>query len=141
MDEIIDGVWLGGIDNPEDKGVLIEADEPWNVVLVHESKEYLPHELMAEHNIHWIPVMTGSRGEDFRCRRRMLDAATEIVRCYHENGERVALMCGHGIERAPATMAWYLDRFQFCDTLTEAYDLIEERRPAVQRRAHWYDFD
>lgn len=142
MDRILDNLYLGGVQDAHD---LRDHEEVfWGVVSVHERPANVPDIIdRYEHvrRVSWLPIMEGERGEEFRAKRRMLDAAAEVIHHYYERDQNCLVHCGSGIERGPLTMAWYLSKFQHCKNVTKAYDLIEEQRPQIQRRYHWLDFD
>jgi protein-tyrosine phosphatase len=51
-------------------------------------------------------------------------------------GRRVLVHCGAGSERAPLTVAWFLNRRRAM-SLDAAYDLLKRKRPIVQDRRFW----
>ena len=51
-------------------------------------------------------------------------------------GRRVLVHCGAGSERAPLTVAWFLNRRRAM-SLEEAYTLLKRKRPIVQDRRAW----
>lgn len=79
-------------------------------------------------NATWIPFLAEGI--------RSLEIAAEVIDSALNGGRRVLVHCGAGSERAPLTVAWFLNRRRTI-SLDEAYDLLKRKRPIVQDRRFW----
>jgi protein-tyrosine phosphatase len=79
-------------------------------------------------NATWIPFLAEGI--------RSLEIAAEVIDKALAGGRRVLVHCGAGSERAPLTVAWFLNRRRTI-SLDEAYDLLKSKRPIVQDRRFW----
>jgi protein-tyrosine phosphatase len=66
-----------------------------------------------------------------------LDAAAAIMHAHQAAQKPLIVHCFAGVERSPLAVAYYLHRFRGHATLEGAYAVLEERRPAVERRTSW----
>jgi protein-tyrosine phosphatase len=126
-DEVIPGIWIGGyesgLDFPHVRLCLSEAPEAFRggfLIPIH-----IPEE--------GAPVGRGG----FLVSRRRLDAAANIIQEHHESGIAVLVHCYSGLERSPLAVAWWLRRYGHARNLSEAYRMIEARRPIIMRRLEW----
>jgi len=71
----------------------------------------------------------------------LLDALAVIINKRLKNGDNVLVHCSAGIERSPLVIAWYLVRYKKEPTIKDAYKLIQDLRPMVQRRDNWVLWD
>lgn len=116
-DEIINGLWVGNLDDVIDPDVYKrEFERVINVLNLIE------------------PDDKGYVDAD------VLDALAVIINKALESGERVLVHCGAGIERSPLTIVYYLWKFKQY-TLNQAYELVQEKRQIVQDRSHWIRVD
>lgn len=125
MDQILDEVYLGDIEDAE--------DFPGCKLTVHEG--YRPNELPGK--VHWVPII--QRVPYMHANKRMLDAAAEIIQYHHEQDKRILVHCKMGIERGPLTVAYWLDKFHHEDTINSAYNHVQAQRQQTQIRTHWLD--
>ena len=65
-----------------------------------------------------------------------LDMTAAVIDNALAEGRRVLVHCGAGSERAPLTVAWFLNRRRAM-SLDAAYDLLKRKRPIVQDRRAW----
>jgi protein-tyrosine phosphatase len=116
MTEIIDNLFVGGVDDAQSgfEGLIIcvleekPMDEPPNAVC--------------------IPFMAEGVGS--------LETVASAIDDALASGRRVLVHCGAGSERAPLTIAWFLNRRRAM-SLDAAYDLLKHKRPIVQDRRVW----
>jgi len=116
MTEIIDNLFVGGVDDAQSgfAGLIIcvleekPMDEPPNAVC--------------------IPFMAEGVGS--------LDTIAAAIDDALANGRRVLVHCGAGSERAPLTIAWFLNRRRAM-SLDAAYELLKRKRPMVKDRRAW----
>ena len=113
-DEIIDGLWIGDLDDVIDPDVYKrEFERVINVLNIIE------------------PDDNGYVDAD------VLDALAVIINAsLNSRCERVLVHCGAGIERSPLVVVYYLWKFKQY-TLNQAYELVQEKRQIVQNRSHW----
>jgi protein-tyrosine phosphatase len=69
----------------------------------------------------------------------MLDAATCMMRDYQRLKVPVLVHCAVGCERSPLVVAYFLRRYQYARTLTEAYQMIRAKRPQILDRRQWLE--
>src|SRR5579864_5567168 len=74
-------------------------------------------------NVAWIPFLAEGIGS--------LDITASVIDNALTGGRRVLVHCGSGSERAPLTVAWFLNRRRAM-SLDAAYDLLKRKRPIVQ---------
>jgi protein-tyrosine phosphatase len=79
-------------------------------------------------NATWIPFLAEGIGS--------LDITASVIDNALTGGRRVLVHCGAGSERAPLTVAWFLNRRRAM-SLDAAYDLLKRKRPIVQDRRFW----
>jgi protein-tyrosine phosphatase len=79
-------------------------------------------------NATWIPFLAEGIGS--------LDITAAVIDHALAGGRRVLVHCGGGSERAPLTVAWFLNRRRAM-SLDAAYDLLKRKRPIVQDRRCW----
>ena len=79
-------------------------------------------------NATWIPFLAEGIGS--------LDLTAAVIDNALAGGRRVLVHCGAGSERAPLTVAWFLNRRRAM-SLDDAYDLLKRKRPIVQDRRFW----
>jgi protein-tyrosine phosphatase len=72
--------------------------------------------------------------------RKELDLAIEAIDFALKKGKKVLVHCVGGAERSPLTVVWYLHSKKGM-TIEEAYNLVMEKRPLVQRRDSWLSYD
>jgi len=108
-DEIIKNLWIGDLDDLKSPDLSKEFDRVINVLGLIEPSKF------------------GYVSID------ILDALGIIIDKALNNGEKVLVHCGAGIERSPLVVAWYLWRHKV-STLDKAYKLITDKREIVQRR-------
>ena len=65
-----------------------------------------------------------------------LDTIASAIDDALANGRRVLVHCGAGSERAPLTIAWFLNRRRAM-SLDAAYELLKRKRPMVKDRRAW----
>jgi protein-tyrosine phosphatase len=65
-----------------------------------------------------------------------LDLTASVIDKALAEGRRVLVHCGAGSERAPLTVAWFLNRRRAM-SLDTAYELLKRKRPIVQDRSFW----
>ena len=81
-----------------------------------------------------IPIYDPESG---RARFEEVERVVALVSEELRSGRQSVLVsCGHGVERSPLALAWYLYRVEGLSP-PEAYDSIRERRPEVQPRLEW----
>lgn len=121
--EILPDMWLGN----EDNGANFDGE--WIAV----------HGECNHSKARRIPVMESSLlGYDTTtASKEALDAATSLMRSFQKQGRRQILTCAMGIERSPLTFCYFLVRYKYVATWDEAYKLLEQKRPVVERRMHW----
>jgi protein-tyrosine phosphatase len=116
MTEIIENLFVGDLGDAHSgfDGLIIcvldvkPADEPPNAT--------------------WIPFLAEGIGS--------LDITASVIDSALSGGRRVLVHCGAGSERAPLTVAWFLNRRRAM-SLDAAYDLLKGKRPIVQDRRFW----
>lgn len=116
MTEIIENLFVGDLGDAHSgfDGLIIcvldvkPADEPPNAT--------------------WIPFLAEGIGS--------LDLTASVIDNALNSGRRVLVHCGAGSERAPLTVAWFLNRRRTM-SLDAAYDLLKRKRPIVQDRRFW----
>jgi len=116
-DEIIDGLWVGDLDD------VIEPEVY--------KKEF-------ERVINVLNLIEPN--DDGYVDEKILNALADIINVALDSGERVLVHCGAGIERSPLTVVYYLWKYKQY-TLMDAYKLIERKRPIVQNRGCWLRVD
>jgi len=79
-------------------------------------------------NATWIPFLA-----EGIC---SLEMTASVIDNALTTGRRVLVHCGAGSERAPLTVAWFLNRRRAM-SLDAAYDLLKRKRPIVQDRRFW----
>lgn len=89
---------------------------------------------------HHIATTTydGATSADVHAIPEKMDEAADWIEEKLRAGERVLVHCAYGVERSPLTVVWYLMRYQNMN-LTDAYNLVLERRPEAGYRGHWLD--
>lgn len=117
-------LYLGGFEDSKTfTGIIINVKETID-------GDFIPSTL-------WLPIMIGERINDFYADTYMLNAVAVVAHSYIMRGEKVLIHCGHGIERSPLAVAWYLKKFGGYRTINSAYNYICKLRPQIQRRIHW----
>ena len=114
--EIIENLFVGGLADASAgfDGLIIcvladrPADEPANMI--------------------WIPFLAQGAAS--------LDKTAQAIDNALSDGRRVLVHCGAGSERAPLTVAWFLNRRRAM-SLDAAYALLKRKRPIVQDRSFW----
>src|SRR5579863_8819991 len=76
-------------------------------------------------NAVWMPFDIGT-----------LDVIASIIDQGLADDRRVLVHCGAGSERAPLTIAWFLNRRRQM-SLDAAYELLKRKRPMVRDRRSW----
>jgi protein-tyrosine phosphatase len=116
MTEIIENLFVGGVADavPDFDGLIVcvlperSIDEPADAVL--------------------IPFLAEGIAS--------LDLTASVIDKALAEGRRVLVHCGAGSERAPLTVAWFLNRRRAM-SLDTAYELLKRKRPIVQDRRAW----
>jgi len=113
MDEIIDNLFVGDLADSQSgfDGLII-------CVLEEKPLDQPP-------NATWIPFGADS-----------LEITASVIDNALVNGRRVLVHCGAGSERAPLTIAWFLNRRRNM-SIDTAYDLLKRKRPIVKDRRAW----
>jgi protein-tyrosine phosphatase len=113
MNEIIDKLFVGDVSDAQ-------AGFDGLIICVLEEKP-----IDEPPNALWIPFEIGT-----------LDIIASAVDNALASGRRVLVHCGAGSERAPLTVAWFLNRRREM-SLEAAYDLLKLKRPNVRDRRNW----
>jgi len=113
MTEIIDNLFVGDLDD-----VRAGFDGLIICVLAEKPLEEPPEAI-------WMPFDIGT-----------LDIIASIIDHGLATERRVLVHCGAGSERAPLTVAWFLNRRRQM-SLDAAYDLLKRKRPIVRDRRSW----
>jgi protein-tyrosine phosphatase len=116
MTEIIDHLFVGDLGDAK-------SGFDGLIICVLEQK---PHD--EPPNATWIPFMAEGIGS--------LDITATVIDNALVSGRRVLVHCGAGSERAPLTVAWFLNRRRAM-SLDAAYELLKRKRPIVQDRRVW----
>jgi protein-tyrosine phosphatase len=117
MTEIIDNLFVGDLGDAQSgfDGLII-------CVLEEKTLDEQP-------SATWIPFLAEGIGS--------LDITASVIdNALAGGGRRVLVHCGAGSERAPLTVAWFLNRRRAM-SLDAAYDLLKRKRPIVQDRRFW----
>jgi hypothetical protein len=80
---------------------------------------------------HHVPIDPSGRGIFAN-----LELASGLIKSWLDNGEKVAVHCNMGMERAPLVVAWYLTHERHM-TWDAAYELMQAERPLVLDRRAW----
>ena len=87
-----------------------------------------------------VPILRPAHGAEEAGNRRAIfvqvEAVADLVELHLAREERVLVSCGHGIERSPLAVVWYLYRKRGMD-VSSAYGLVRQKRPQVQERLDW----
>jgi protein-tyrosine phosphatase len=116
MTEIIDNLFVGDM-------VDARAGFDGLIICVLEEKPF-----DEPPNATWIPFLAEGL--------RSLDLTAEIIDNALTGGRAVLVHCGAGSERAPLTVAWFLNQRRAM-SLDDAYALLKRLRPIVQDRRFW----
>lgn len=84
-------------------------------------------------NVLNIPIL--AQDED-RASHRALESVAYAIDRGLQGDAKVLVSCGQGIERSPLAIVWFLYRYRGY-SISNAYALVVEKRPQVQRREHW----
>jgi protein-tyrosine phosphatase len=67
---------------------------------------------------------------------QMEEVVALISKAMRSGDQRILVSCGHGVERSPLAVVWYLYRSEGVAP-SAGYDLVRQLRPEVQPRLEW----
>lgn len=120
IEEIITGLWLGGIDD-------IKNGIPEEIDVVYDIRRWIPFPEFGPIDI---------SGE-------LLDSICCLIHEERKQLKQILVHCTGGIERSPLVVAWYLCKYDVhdaIDTLDDAYEYIQCKR-RVFDRSSWVPWD
>lgn len=117
-DEIIEGLWLGDLDDVIEPIVYKREFERVINVL----------NLIEPDDAGYIDFF-------------VIDALAIIInKALESRQERILVHCGAGIERSPLVIVYFLWKYKQY-TLNQAYEHVKMKRQVVQDRSHWLRID